>query len=138
MARPSKFSQQLQQELCGYLTEGVPVSTACELVGITTETFYAWSRQGSQEDGTPLARFSDEVRRARSQGELELLRTAKGGDEKGESNGPAKCAQWMLERTRGKKYSPRINVKVEEELEVLLDVIEHRESRSRPIPHGPD
>lgn len=103
--------------------EGAPVEPACEAAGISVSTYYNWMRWG-KGGKEPYASFLQDVTRARAEAELELLSTAKAGDDKGESNGPARCAQWILERTRGNRYAARVNVKVEEELETLLDVVE--------------
>lgn len=99
------------------------VETAAEAAGIHLDTYYGWIERGKA--GEPrYAGFSEAVARAKAQAEADMLRTAKSGDEKGASNGPAKCALSILERTRGKRFAPRVNVKVEEELTVFLDVAE--------------
>jgi hypothetical protein len=111
----------MQARIVAVVTDGAHVDTACAAEGIDRTTYYRWMQWG-KEGKEPYSEFFDAVTRARAQAELDLLRTAKDGDELG-SSGPARCAQWLLERTRGKRYAARVSVKVEEELETLLDVL---------------
>lgn len=121
--RPTLLTDAVQASIVEAVRKGAPVEPSCEAAGVDPSTYYGWMRWG-KEGKEPYATFSQAVRRARAEAELELLGTAKDGDEAGTSNGPAKCAQWLLERTRGNRYAARVNVKVEEELEGLLDVVE--------------
>jgi len=122
--RPTKLTPELQAQLVELLAEGIPISHACDNVGIDPKSYRDWLRWGQNGEGKePFASFSLAITRARSDAVVELLREAKSGDGKGLSNGPAKCAQWALERLFPKQFAPRINVRVEEELETLLDVV---------------
>jgi transposase-like protein len=123
--RPTKLTPELQSALVELLTEGVPISTACESVGIDPKSYRDWMRWGQAGNGkAPYAEFSLAIARARSEAQISLLRTAKAGDAPATSNGIAKCAQWTLERLWPKQFAPRVNVRIEEELEGLLDVVE--------------
>jgi hypothetical protein len=114
--RPRKVTPELVDELCSLLRVGVLIEPACAKVGIDDSSFRKW-RQADRE-------FFTAVTRARAEGEIALWERALGGDEKGESNGPAKCAQWALERSYSARYAPRLNVQIREVSEALLDDIE--------------
>ena len=49
MARPSKLTPELQDELCRLLTDWVPIETACDALGISDSTYYAWRKRGRDE-----------------------------------------------------------------------------------------
>jgi transposase-like protein len=123
--RPSKLTPELTEALCELLRQGKPLNASCEKVGIDDSTFRKWRaelKRGTADDAK--VEFFTQVARARAEGQLALLDTALGGDEKGESNGPARCAQWALERLFPAQYAPRLNVKLEEGLELLLEDVE--------------
>lgn len=121
--RPSKLTHELTEALCALLREGKPLLASCEKVGIDSSTFRKW-RGDLRRGDTSKAVFFTAVARARAEGQLALLDTALAGDEKGASNGPAKCAQWALERLFPEQFAPRLNVKLEEGLEALLNDVE--------------
>ncbi len=125
MGRPTVLNAELQAELVALLVEGLPISAACDRVHIDAKSYRDWVRWGNGGQGKePYASFSLAVTRARSDAMLNMLRDAKAGDEPGTSNGPAKCSQWALERLFPKQFAPRVNVRIEEEVETLLDVVE--------------
>jgi hypothetical protein len=121
--RPTKLTTEVRKDLIARLAEGAPISACCAVVGIDDSTFRKWRTLARNGDAA-MAEFFTEVARARAEGELKLWGIATAGDPMATSNGPAKCAQWALERQFGTKYAPRVSVKVEEELETLLDVVE--------------
>jgi hypothetical protein len=121
--QPTKLTPELQVELLGLLSEGKPIEPSCRKVGIDDSTFRLWRSKARQGDPA-LQEFFALVARARAEGELSLWDIAKAGDVEGSSNGQARCAQWLLERTFGNRYAQRLNVKLEEGLEVLLADVE--------------
>lgn len=121
--RPTKLTEELAEELCKLLSEGKPIKPSCELVGIDVSTFNKWRALAKRGDER-YSEFFAMVARARAEGELHLLGIATSGDGPGTSNGPAKCAQWVLERSFGARYQPRVNVKVEEGLALLMADVE--------------
>lgn len=121
--RPSKLTEDLTEALCGLLSEGKPLIASCESVGIDSSTFRKWRSEMRRGDAAKVVFFT-RIARARAEGQLKLLDLALAGDDKGVSNGPAKCAQWALERIFAAQYAPRLNVKLEEGLESLLEDVE--------------
>lgn len=121
--RPSKLTDELEAELLGLLSEGKPIEPSCRKVGIDDTTFRLW-RSKARKGEERYQEFFAAVTRARAEGELALWDIAKKGDDQGASNGTARCAQWLLERTFGERYAQRLNVKLEEGLESLLEVVD--------------
>ena len=46
MARPSKFNEQICEELCSYYEEGLPQKTCADLCGIDRTTLHKWLTEG--------------------------------------------------------------------------------------------
>ena len=123
LGRPTALTAALQGELLRLLSEGKPIEPSCRKVGIDDSTFRKWRIRARQGDAA-LVEFFTLVARARAEGELNLWDIAKAGDTEGSSNGQARCAQWLLERTFGNRYAQRLNVKLEEGMEILLGKVE--------------
>lgn len=45
MARPSKYSPELKDQLVGYIADGLTVRDACYGAGISEDTFWRWNRE---------------------------------------------------------------------------------------------
>jgi len=116
--RPSKLTPELKGELLTLLAAGKPMKACCAKVGIDEETFRLWRLRA--RNGEPaMVEFFGLVAHARAEGELHLWDIAKEGEGQ-----DARNAQWILERTRGDTYAPRLNVKLQEGLEELLGHVE--------------
>jgi hypothetical protein len=120
----SKFTPELQSELLASIADGIPIKTSCAVAGIGESTFYTWKRWGSDDPGGEFARFFIEVARARAFAERNLIYAARQGDGKEWSSGPARNAQWLLERQWAKDYAPRLNTNLKELGDLTLDIIE--------------
>jgi hypothetical protein len=124
----TKLTPDVHAKLVEVFAAGGTKVTAADLVGVdlrTVNNWLRWGEHGLQEGKSNV--YVDlflAVRRAHAERELTLLGTAQAGDAPGFSNGPAKSAQWALERTFGSKYAARQVVKVEDALETLLDAVE--------------
>jgi hypothetical protein len=103
-------------------THGAPLETAAEAAGIHVSTLYRWLDRGLVGE-EPYAAFCEAVTRARARGELNLLRTVRIGDGQGVGFGGAKASAWLLERTRPAKYAQRVNVKVEDAIGKVIEVV---------------
>jgi hypothetical protein len=122
MARPTKLTDELSAEICAVLEEGASLETAAEAAGIDVSTLYRWIDRGLSGE-EPFAAFCEAYTRARAKGELTLFRRLALGDSKGISFGPARAAAFLLERSRPEKYAQRINVKVDEAVSEVLEVV---------------
>lgn len=97
--------------------------TVAQSVGIDEATYRNWMKWGA--DGRePYGDFFRAVACARAKAEITLGEQVLEGDGKGEGFGAAKAAAFMLERTRSRRFAQRINVKVQDELERMLDVVQ--------------
>ncbi len=124
--QPTKLTPELMETVVADVEAGHYLETVATANGIHRDSLYEWLKRGERrKDGDEIyTAFSDAVRRAQARAEITLGGKALGGDERGESNGPAKCAMTWLERTRGKKFQPKIIQQVEVETSVFLDVAE--------------
>lgn len=127
--RPRKLTPELQEQICDLVRRGKPIDVVCGAAGIDESTISKWRKELRDPETDPeiaaqLEEFFKSVARAGFEGQLLLLDRIDVGDEKGVSNGPAKNAQWLLERIWPTKYAPRLNVKLEEGLDLLLQDVE--------------
>jgi hypothetical protein len=124
---PSRLlTEELLQEVAAGVEEGhdpMVVAVAC---GVTDRSFRNWIKAGKEDQTqeTIEYRFFRAVTRARAKAEMDLGRRTMAGDEKGASFGPAKAALEVLSRRIPGRWAQRVNIKVERELEELLEVVE--------------
>ncbi len=45
MARPSKYTKELKDQIAGYITDGLTIRDACFGAGISEDTFWRWNRE---------------------------------------------------------------------------------------------
>ena len=117
-----KFSDALTAKMVVDLEKGHYLETVAVAHGLGISTLYLWRKKGKAGE-EPYAKWLEVITRAEAQGELNLGNTALDGDKVGVSNGKATAAMKWLERTRGKKFQPKIMVQVEHELGILIDVL---------------
>lgn len=127
--RPRKLTPELQDHICALVRIGKPIEVVCGAAGIDDSLLSKWRKELRNPDtdveiAAQLEEFFRALARASFEGQLHLLDRVDQGDEKGVSNGPAKGAQWLLERLWPSKYAPRLNVKLEEGLDLLLADVE--------------
>lgn len=120
--RPTKLTPLLADQIVSDLETGAYVETAAEAAGINRQTLYNWLDAGVRGE-EPYASFLDSVMRARAKAELDLLRTVLAGDSEGKGFGPAKAAAFVLERTRPNRYAQRVNMRVENAVQEVLEVV---------------
>ena len=120
--RPSLLTPEITEEICKHRASGLPLETACELVGVLPQTVRGWRQRGEaclaahqgdiaealvdEADGWCVA-FLRSHARASAEGERMLLgRVLDGG--KGSWG-----AGWTLERVHRDRYSTRSESKVD-------------------------
>lgn len=110
MARPSKLTPELTDDIVQLLLAGNFVETTCDYVGISKETFYEWLRRGErawQTDIDPVnyVEFSDAVKKAIAQVETLSVAKLRGGILNWQS------LAWWLERRHPDRWGNRQTVK---------------------------
>lgn len=115
MGRPSKLTDDLIEELCGYLEEGMPTSTACDLAGISARSFQRWRKRGKEEinrveeghvncrerkSEKPYCRFWRRTTRARAEGDRKHVKNIVNAGEE-----DWRASAWYLERARPEQWS---------------------------------
>ena len=123
MARPSKLTPEVQENICNWLKLGYYQEDAAIMAGISASTYYEWMKKGEQErvaleegekaltlpdtslpaseDGTPeieliypFLEFSEAVKKARAEAEGAHIRNIR----KAADNGVWQASAWFLER----------------------------------------
>ena len=123
MSRPTDLTEAVQETILREIREGNYVETACLVAGVTYQSYYNWMKWG-REGKEPYAQFFESCARARAEEESSLVKVARAGDGKGESYGPSKAALTFLERTRPRKFSPRLNISLDKELDKIMGIAE--------------
>ena len=132
MARPSKLTPEVQENICNWLKLGYYQEDAAIMAGISASTYYEWMKKGEQErvaleegqkaltlpdtslpaseDGTPeieliypFLEFSEAVKKARAEAEGAHIRNIR----KAADNGVWQASAWFLERSHPKKWGKR-------------------------------
>lgn len=111
MAR-SKLTPQLQQQFCEALNSGLTFVGACDLVGISPQTFHEWMARGEgthERPSTPaFAAFADAVKEARAKRDQRYVKVI----EDAALNGTWQAAAWFLERTNRKEFGRNESVEI--------------------------
>ena len=132
MARPTKLTPEVQENICNWLKLGYYQEDAAIMAGISASTYYEWIKKGEQErvaleegekaqalpdtslpapeDGTteielvyPFLEFSEAVKKARAEAEGAHIRNIR----KAADNGVWQASAWFLERSHPKKWGKR-------------------------------
>ena len=137
MARPSKLTPEVQENICNWLKLGYYQEDAAIMAGISPSTYYEWMKKGEQErvaleegekaltlpdtslpaseDGTPeieliypFLEFSEAVKKARAEAEGAHIKNIR----KAADNGVWQASAWFLERSHPKKWGKRSQLDV--------------------------
>jgi hypothetical protein len=73
MARPTKLTSDLSDQVVLAMRAGNYAEAACQSVGIGTSTYYRWMARGAQEPGSDFAAFRDAVLRAEAEAEVHAV-----------------------------------------------------------------
>ena len=136
MARPTKLTPDLIQEVCNWLKLGYYQEDAATMAGISSSTFYDWMRRGAEgqkalESGdSPLPdspdvdmylEFSEAVKKARAEAEGAHIRNIR----KAADNGTWQASAWFLERSFPKKWGKRSTLDIADPNETIQFQIEY-------------
>ena len=142
MARPTKLTPDLIQEVCNWLKLGYYQEDAATMAGISSSTFYDWMRRGAEgqkalESGdSPLPdspdaeivevvdmylEFSEAVKKARAEAEGAHIRNIR----KAAENGTWQASAWFLERSFPKKWGKRSTLDIADPNETIQFQIEY-------------
>jgi transposase len=96
VGRPTKLTQELQDEIVQWLKAGNYVETVCHLVGINKSTFYDWLKQGARakRSSNRMYQFSNAVKKAMAFSESADLALI----QKASISGTWQASAWRLER----------------------------------------
>ena len=137
MARPSKLTPEVQENICNWLKLGYYQEDAAIMAGISPSTYYEWMKKGeservalesgedmlslpdtslpASEDGTPevelafpFMEFSEAVKKARAEAEGAHIKNIR----KAADNGVWQASAWFLERSHPKKWGKRSQLDV--------------------------
>ncbi len=137
MARPSKLTDEVQENICNWLKLGYYQEDAAIMAGISPSTYYEWMKKGeservalesgedalalpdhplpaSEEEASDIEvvyrfmEFSEAVKKARAEAEGAHIRNIR----KAADNGVWQASAWFLERSHPKKWGKRSQLDV--------------------------
>lgn len=120
MARPTKWSPELQELICTEVKQGVRPEAAAGKHGIGRQTFYDWMA-GRVDDAVG---FRTAVERARDDWEAAATQTVLAGDDVGVGFGPAKAALEVLSRRMPRQWAQQVKHHVETLEDEFLSTLE--------------
>ena len=118
MARP-KLDPAVTQRIIELIRAGNCLEVAATTAGIHRTTLQRWLRNGRDQARGRYKRFLISVERAQAECEsrdVALIAKAAASD--------WKAAAWRLERRLPRRYGPRIQATIQEELNAMVDVLE--------------
>lgn len=104
MARPTKLTPELQDQMCNVLRTGVFIDAACHYVGISPATYYNWTDRGRAGE-EPFAEFLEAVEKARASATVRALTLVQKAAEDS-----WQAAAWYLERSHPDQFGRRTNI----------------------------
>lgn len=105
MARKTRLSPKMQENICALIASGVPASTACALVGISRSSYYMWLSDPKRKA------FTESIEKAQAQFEAELsMIVMRATSDK--RYGP-EHAKWLLERRFPERHGGKTRMSVE-------------------------
>ena len=120
--RPPKITQQIQDSICSAIRGGSFMETAAAYGGISKDTLYAWMRLGARGEGEEYVKFSDAIKRALAESEVQGIAQIRAhGKESWQA------VAWYLERRFKERWGRSIKIdndlkdKSTEELLALLE-----------------
>jgi transposase len=108
MARPSKLTKELQEEIITYIEGGNFPEQAARLVGVTDRTFYNWMKKGreAKTERGKFFQFFQAVKEAESFSEAYHVQNIR----KASDNGKWTASAWFLERKFPERWSKPENI----------------------------
>ena len=73
IGRPTKLTPDLQEKICGYISKGNYIRTACMACGVTETSYYSWLDLAEQGSNGIHAVFLEAVKKAEAEAEATLV-----------------------------------------------------------------
>jgi hypothetical protein len=112
MARPTKWTKAMQDDIVADTRKGVRPEVAAGARGIVRSTYFEWMAAGT-DGGAGVAGFRTAIDRARDDWERQATEAVLAGDEKGASFGPAKATLEVLSRRLPRQWAQQVKHHVE-------------------------
>ena len=118
MGRP-KLDPATTQRVVDLIRAGNYLEVAATAAGIHRSTLYRWLRHGRDQKRGRYRKFLSQVEKAQAEGESrDVALIAKAASE------DWRAAAWRLERKAPRRYGPRVQLAVQQELDAVLGRLE--------------
>jgi hypothetical protein len=118
VGRP-KLDPLVTQRVCDLIRAENYLEGAATAAGIHRTTLYRWMRHGRDQKRGRYRKFLNQVERAQAESESrDVALVAKAASE------DWRAAAWRLERKAPRRYGPRVQLTVQQELEAVLTRLE--------------
>lgn len=137
MGRPTSLTPQVAEKILTAIRKGNYKSTACAAAGIPRSSLHNWE-QRAETGEEPYSSFIDEMRQAEAEAEMALqeeIRNAKPAITGVCGPDPWTSRAWIMERRWPNKWSGRVKVTVNEEIDSLTKKLARDPELHRRVLH---
>ncbi|OPX58898.1 MAG: hypothetical protein A4E25_01435 [Methanobacterium sp. PtaB.Bin024] len=127
MARPSKLTPELVDEIVKHIKAGNYPETAAEIAGISSTTFYRWKKYGKERKTGKFREFWESIKKAESFAEGLRVQTIL----KASEDGNWQAAGWWLERKFPDRWGRRQEIKMEHSGSIKKTVHFNQEAQNK-------
>jgi len=109
MGRKTKLTPELQEQICKYISIGVPNKVAAQACGINEATFYRWIERGNAQETGVYRKFCEALKKAAAQSisrDVAII-------EKAAHEGKWQASAWKLERRHPEMFGAKTEAKVQ-------------------------
>lgn len=114
-----KLNDEVQEQICKYISMGVPNKTAAEACGISEVTFYSWIKKGKQQRAGKYVKFLKALKKA----EAQAIAHHVGIIEKAAKEKSWQASAWLLERRHPDQFGAKTHQHIEHSGKIGLDVL---------------
>jgi len=108
MGRKTKLTPELQEQICKYISIGVPNKVAAQACGIDERTFYRWIEKGNAQERGIYRQFCQAVKKAESESiARDVAIIGKAAHE-----GKWQASAWKLERRHPELFGVKTETKL--------------------------
>ena len=113
MSKGELYSPEIVTQITALLKAGITISSACEIVGISRQTYYNWAEKHPE--------FAEKVKKAIAESELRAVKIILDAAKR-----DWKAAAWFLERRFPDRWGRRDKIEAEQKSHVTIKIIDAR------------
>lgn len=109
MARPTKLTTEITDQLFNLIRMGLPIIDACSIAGISESSYYSWKKSAENGESPKFLKFLEDLKKAESEAKEKLLQHIQ-RDQSWQSKA------WILERRWAGDWGRKDHIRHEAEI----------------------